>query len=105
MSCRSLSPMCHMQMESLAEEVDSASAQGATAKAACVELEQRRQQLLDDNSACESAIGDVFGRKEVRAGLLSLRSRSRRCMLSLTQVVRLFLTSASSCWHVSRQMS
>lgn len=73
-----------MQLESLAEEVDSASAQNAAAKAACVQLEQRRQQLLDDNAACESAIGDVFSRKEVRAGLWSLRSKSCRCMLSLT---------------------
>ena len=56
-----------MQMESLAEEVDCISAQNAAAKAACAELEQRRQQLLDDNAACESAIGDVVGRKEVRA--------------------------------------
>ena len=84
MSCTSLSPMCHMQLESLAEEVDSASAQNAAAKAACVELEQRRQQLLDDNAACESAIGDVFNRKEVRAGLFSLRSKSCRRMPPLT---------------------
>lgn len=54
-----------VQLESLVEAVESASAQSAAAKAACADLEQRRQQLLNDNAACESAIGDVFHRKEV----------------------------------------
>lgn len=62
-----------IQLESLAEQVEGASAQNAAAKAACLELEQRRQQLMDDNAACESAIGDVFNRKEVRVLLVSLR--------------------------------
>lgn len=75
--------MCDMQLESLVEQVESASAQNAAAKAACLELEQRRQQLMDDNAACESAIGDVFNRKEVRVLLLSLRLSFCTCMHKL----------------------
>ena len=70
MSCSLLSLTYHVQLESLAEEVESMSAKNAAARAACVELEQRRQQLLDDNAACESAIGDVFNRKEVKLSCL-----------------------------------
>ena len=69
-----------MQLESLIEEVEITSGQCAAAKAACTELEQRRQQLLDDNAACESAIGDVFNRKEASSLFM------RMSLLPATQV-------------------
>ena len=54
-----------LQLETLAEALHTAQIQENQAKAACNELELRRRQLLDDNAACENAIGDVFQRKEV----------------------------------------
>lgn len=61
----SLTHAVAVQLESLADVVESASAQSAAVRAACADLEQRRQQLLSENAACESAIGDVSQKNEV----------------------------------------
>lgn len=59
-----------MQLEALAQTHQDASGKESAARAVCAELDQRRQQLVNDNAACESAIGEVFQRKEVGLAIL-----------------------------------
>lgn len=89
--------MSVMQLESLAEVLHTAADQDTAARAAVADLEQRRQQLVNDNMACENAIGDVCQRKEVRLLFFTVLSYCYCCCICCQHGVCVDATAASVC--------